>query len=311
MRSRDSIAAVVVTFFPDDTLYRRLDEIALQVGLVVMVDNGSSPEITFCLKEWAARTSAVLICNAVNLGLATALNQGVRRASAQSFEWVITFDQDSMPEDGMVNALWESSHAGPDPEQIVVIGAHTYDERNPSRRERWLRPKWYGFERIQCGAEDLENVTFVITSGALTRVAVWEKLGGFDERLFIDYIDHDFCLRALRAGFKITVSARARLAHNLGAKRQVRAMGHTFQPTFHSARRHYYMARNRVLMWRRHAVRFPHWWLFDFCFGLLNTLRVLVVEDQRKAKMSAMLRGTIDGLLNRWSRDGTEVIKCS
>jgi len=89
------------------------------------------------------------------------------------------------------------------------------------------------------------------------------------------------------------------LAHNLGSKREVVVAGRKLRPTFHSTTRHYYMARNRILMWRRYAWRYPHWWLFDACFGTLNTMRVLVAEDHRCDKFAAMLRGTWHGVLGR------------
>lgn len=299
MSAMDSVAAVVVTFLPDNLVFKRLETIRAQVGIIVIVDNGSTSETVSLLREWAARPAVALVCNEENRGLAVALNQGVRVAADEGYTWVITFDQDSTPASGMVKALLETSRQEPDPSTVAIVGAHTYDERNAVRPDWWLRSRRYGFERVGCDKSDLHGVTFVITSGALTRISAWESLGRFEEGLFIDYIDHDFCLKALRAGWKVRVSAKARLAHNLGSKREVTTIGRTFRPTFHTASRHYYMARNRIWMWRRYAIRFPHWWLFDVCFGLLNTARVFLAEDHRLSKVVAMLRGTLHGLIGR------------
>jgi len=40
-------------------------------------------------------------------------------------------------------------------------------------------------------------VTMLVTSGSMIELATWQALGGFDEGLFIDYIDTDYCLRVI------------------------------------------------------------------------------------------------------------------
>ncbi|SRR5208283_94288 len=292
------IAAVVVTYFPDDRVTERLTAIRGQVDRLGIIDNGSPAETRTVLETWAAANGAAVLANEENRGLAAALNQGMAWGGEAGCAWVITFDQDSMPQPGLVAALLATAQSAAVPEQVAVVGANTFDERT-GREDRWLRPAWWGFQRASCSSDDLHGVTFVITSGALTRIRAWRELGGFDEGLFIDYLDHDLCLKARRAGWEVCVSASARLAHNLGAKREVAVAGRRLRPTFHSATRHYYMARNRILMWRRYAWRYPHWWLFDACFGALNLLRVLLAEDRCGEKLAAMLRGTLHGVSGR------------
>lgn len=298
MSSASLIGAVVVTFNPEGRALERLDAIKAEVGRMVVVDNGSSREVIDRLSQWTTANDATLVSNPTNRGLAMALNQGIEWCERAGCEWVITFDQDSTPLPGFAAAELATARAAADPERVAVVGARTNDE-STGREDLWLLPAWHGFRRCGCDREDLAEVTFVITSGAMTRVATWRALGGFDERLFIDYIDHDFCLRARRRGWRTMVSAGARLAHNLGAKREVVVAGRRLRPTFHSASRHYYMMRNRILMWKRHGWRYPHWLLFDACFGLLNSARVLLAEDQRWAKMAAAFEGMRDGLCGR------------
>lgn len=298
MNVSSPVAAVVVTFFPDDRVTERLVAIRGQVDRLVVVDNGSPAETQTMLETWAAANGAVVLANAENRGLAAALNQGMAWSEAAGIEWTITFDQDSTPQPGLVAALLATAKSATTADRVAMVGARTFDEWT-GREDRWLRPAWWGFQRAPCSSGDLTGVTFVITSGTLTRVRAWRSLGGFDEGLFIDFLDHDLCLKARQAGWEILVSGEARLAHNLGAKREVAVAGRRLRPTFHSAPRHYYMARNRILMWRRYAWRYPHWWLFDACFGALNLMRVLLAEDRRGEKLAAMLRGTLHGVSGR------------
>ncbi len=292
------VAAVVVTFFPDAGLPARLATMAGECDRIIVVDNGSDEETRSLIR--GEGVESILLDR--NLGLAKALNIGLMRAIELGFEWAITFDQDSTPRPGMVTALWQTraGHAGR--ARVAVVGPRLCEERLLAEDHRWIVPHprcrlW--FARLPCGTGDLAGVAFVITSGALTDLKIYREIGPMDEGLFIDYIDHDYCLRARRAGYEILVSGAALLTHNLGAKREYRVAGRVVRPTFHSALRLRYMARNRWIVWRRYAREFPHWAAFDFVYSHYNLLRVLVFENHRFAKLVAMFRGTWDGARGR------------
>ncbi len=301
------VCAVIVTYHPDEAFATRLAAIDRQVAHTVIVDNGSPQETVGQLAALAS-TRVKLIANGENRGVAAALNQGLHEALARGFSWAVTFDQDSRPAEGMVAALLERglrgvSRAAPVAAPVAVVGPAIVDENIPDVSYRFLRahprlpllPQRVGSGESERG---LENVTFVITSGALVNLAVFKLLGGYREDLFIDYVDTDYCLRAKRAGYRVAVSADATLFHHRGARRSVRRWGRIFRPTFYSPTRYYYLARNGVLTARAHALRFPHWFLFDLTATLNNFVR-LSMEDDRRAKVRAALEGLRDGLRGR------------
>jgi rhamnosyltransferase len=43
----------------------------------------------------------------------------------------------------------------------------------------------------------------VMTSGCLTNLAIWDESGGFSDELFIDEVDHDYCLNVRRHGYRV------------------------------------------------------------------------------------------------------------
>jgi len=227
------------------------------------------------------------------------LNSGAVWARNNGFQWMISFDQDSKPMAGLVAGLWTSHERHP---EAAVVGSHIVEEGMASSSYRWLRqhPHWpVLFQRAACRDRDLSSVTFVVSSGSLIELEVWQQLGGFDEGLFIDYVDSDYCLKALRVGRSIAVAADARLHHQLGARLPGRFFGMNLRPMHHAAFRHYYQARNRVRIWRRHALAVPHWALFDLSFACLNAFRVIIFESSKWAKFKAMLLGTWDGVRGR------------
>jgi len=292
----DRVCGVVVVFQPDADLAKRIDVIRQQVDHIIVVDNGSGGQAKENLQRASVVQGVETIRNASNLGVATALNQGARRAGELGFEWVLTLDQDSIPAPDMVRELWAVYRTQVEPDRIAIVAPQVIDA-GLGRRAPFLRKKMgFIYERAQCEEMYLENVTTVITSGALVRISAYEAIGGYRDDFFIDYVDTEFCLRVRRSGFRIVVACRARLNHYLGKRRRVSIGPITLMPTFHSPERWYYMSRNRIPMLKAYALRFPHWLTYELIATIYVMLRMLLTEDQRVAKLRAIVQGTRDGL---------------
>jgi rhamnosyltransferase len=199
----------------------------------------------------------------------------------------------------MLRALLNARESAPAPDSIALIAPVLVDRTIEHRyRSLTARGRWF-FRRTTCDKGVLEDVLMVLGSGTLHNVRVLEALGGFREDFFIDYLDTEYCLRARRAGHRILVACEARIQHRLG-DRQRRNFGPiNFLPTFHSPMRWYTISRNRIPMFRMYALRFPNWLFFELVSTLYILLRMLCFEDQRRLKLKALSRGTIDGLRRR------------
>jgi len=217
----------------------------------------------------------------------------------QGYEWILTLDQDSETSNEMVNELYRTYEAQKDKETIGIIAPRIFDA-SVDREAKFLRAKTkFLYERVHCDDQDLENVTTVITSGALTSLECFKSIGGFREDYFIDYVDTDFCLRAYLNGYRIIVSCRAKLTHQFGARREVRYGQFTLYPSFHSPGRWYTLSRNRIPMIRAYGKRLPFWLMYELTAAAYTFIRMLLTEDQKLSKVSACVRGTWDGLLGR------------
>src|SRR2546427_11959483 len=101
-----TVCAVIVTHNPNARFEGALDAVVPQVDHVFVVDNAT----TAVIRRWIynlveGRRNVSLIQNGTNLGLATAMNQGVRAALLRNCDWVLTLDQDSVLSDGAVVAM--------------------------------------------------------------------------------------------------------------------------------------------------------------------------------------------------------------
>ena len=278
---QEKVLAVVVTHHPDAGLARRLCALRAEVDAVLVIDN-ASPD--FAAIEAAAREADCrFVRNRVNLGVAAALNQAAEAALAGGFAWLAMFDQDSLVPEGAIAALLDLYDRHPAREAIAVLAM--------SHRDRATGADYHRCGDILEEAPDWRSVRTTITSGSLVRREALESLGAFDERLFIDGVDHDFCLRCRGAG-RLVVEARAQvLEHSLGAIVRRRFLGRGVPLSNHSAARRYYITRNTLELSVRHFGRDPQWSIREVVHLATSSAAVALLEEDRRAKVGAMFEG--------------------
>lgn len=178
--SNINVAVGVVLFNPELTrLMACIENLKQQVSKIYVFDNSSE---TIHISD----DSIVYITENKNKGIAYALNRIMERAQIDGFKWVVTMDQDSIVPCGMIDGFKESirSHAN-----LGIVCPQVIDKRRIYLVEEHNEQESY--------------VNFCITSAACTSVEAWENCGKFDEWLFIDLVDNDFCKRITLSGYKI------------------------------------------------------------------------------------------------------------
>lgn len=289
-RTGPAVVGVVVTHNPDRDLASRLSALCRQMAHVVVVDNGSSDI------DWVRRSCGEAGCHLIrnegNLGIAAALNQGAAVALEAGAEWLAMFDQDSLPPAGAVDALLQVAREHPRPERIGVI-AMTHSDRGTGR-------SYHAPSDILEETGRWRTLRTTITSGSLARCQVLRELGGFEERLFIDCVDHEFCLRIRRHGWLVVEAPGVVMTHSMGASRVHRVLGRRTVLTHHSPWRRYYMTRNQLEIYRRNLVFDPVWSLRGLATLASDTFAMLLVEEQPAAKLRAVLRACRDFALRRF-----------
>ena len=285
-----SILAVVVTYNPDADLGRNLEALRAQAGAVVVVDNGSADFAA--VERTALKAGCRVIGNGANLGVATALNQAARLARAEGFEWLATFDQDSLIEPGALAGLLELHQIHPRREAIAVLAM--------SRRDRATgRDYHHAWDTLE-ETPLWRSVRTTITSGAMVRTEVFETVGLFDDRLFIDSVDHEFCLRCRRHGLLVIEGRLQLMDHSVGAGTEHRFLGWRAVCANHSPTRRYYITRNQLHVCGRY-LRVDFVWSGLGLVALAgDSLAVLLHEKDRPAKVAAMLEGARDALFRRF-----------
>jgi rhamnosyltransferase len=284
------ISAVVVTYQPTAILLDSMRRLCGQVAEVILVDNGSEGVSAQVVESAGKMPGVHLIRNGSNLGIAAALNIGIRHALPSHRPWVATFDQDTAIPKDYFEQLFQAYQMCPDSQKVRMIVPGGWTEIGASVAQApSAKPSW-SFAK---GA---------ISSGSLIRADVFGVVGFYDDALFIDYVDADFCLRLQKYGFKILSAPSIVLEHELGAKQTRRLLGFLISFRIHAAWRYYYIMRNRLLAYRRYLTFSPLWALRDARGLVLELGRIIVLENGRRLKLRATFQGIWDGLRGRTGR---------
>ena len=283
------VRAVVVSFNPQSSLIENIQALASQVDGIFLVDNASdNAESKNILTKIENAGICHLIYNKENYGIAHALNRGVMQAAADGVAWVLTFDQDSLAPPNFVESLFRTLEGCSFRNEVALVAPRYRDEKTGLLTN-------FGSK----GRGDFAEVDAIITSGNLLRVKAFESVVGYDESYFIDCVDHDFCLKLRKKGWRVLISSSTELLHSIGVTEVHKFLGKEFKISTHSPLRRYYNARNRILTYRRHALSFPRWAIHDVFCWLREMGAITLLEDEKLKKLKSVVRGVLHALLGR------------
>ena len=281
----EKIAAIVVTYNPDEGLNKSTKSLIKQVDSIIMVDNGSNDEgkeiINKIKNKYGEKIEVIF--NEENLVIATALNKGVKYALNNDYKWILTMDQDSCAEENMVKIMLETYYAIDENERKDILSLFpTFIDR--------------GIESLDKNNENVkyEYVDAEITSGNLLKAEIFEKAGFFDDSLFIDMVDTDYCMRLNELGIKMIRISGAILNHSIGNSKQVKKLFGTFNTSNHSATRRYYMTRNRFYTWNKYKNLNSFTLNRDKKLFKKEFVKIILGEDDKLNKVKMVLKGYKD-----------------
>jgi len=285
-----NICAVIVSYKPNwDHLREHIKGISAQTAAVVVVDNGSGPDVQRCLSTLTAEVRRLhIVPNSKNLGIATALNQGVNWATDHGFDWALLLDQDSELSLAMVEGLCSAYAADDRPNRLAALGAN-FEMRHLSGPAI----------RVPAG-KALQNVVAIATSGTLLRLAAFGEVGPFRDEFFIDSVDNEYCIRLRAANWRVAITAQPLMRHSFGDARAIHVFGYHLSHTNHSPLRRYYGTRNGLVVIREYIFSREFGWTMTQIRRLIQEAALITLfEANRRAKLKAMALGAWHFLCGR------------
>lgn len=289
----DKICATIITYNCGESFINTFNSVYNQVNKVVIVDNGSKKSTIDLLEKLKKEYPIELILCKENLGIAVALNKGVKYALDNGYDWVMTLDHDSNLKKDMAKKLLEAYYRIDEEKREKVVS---------------LLPRYIelGLDQERQDARytntDIQYVEGGITSGNLVNRKAFEKVGYFDEKLFIDFVDYDFCFRIKEKGLDIVEVANAILYHRIGDTKSGRFFFKKVSATNHSATRRYYITRNRIYCWKKYKGIVDKSIKFDKSCAVKEAVKILLYEEEKLLKMKMILKGIKDSKNNKFGK---------
>lgn len=292
-----NILGVIVTHNPDPAITSQLlVSLAPQIGATLIIDNASAsfPEAEFYL----ANSQLRMIKNSDNLGLATAYNQGIAQAQAGAFDYIILFDQDSVPAPNMVDCLFTALQQSNQHHFTTAAAGPKYTDIKGQKRSPFVRIQDFHLERVDCPDDAIVEIDHLISSGTLIDLRAIDIVGSFVDELFIDCVDTEWCLRARHRKLKILGVGSAAMRHNIG---ETYLQVFNRQLPLHPTTRLHYQFRNQVWIIKQPWVS----WRWRICDAIRCTKIFIVFSlfaPNRAGYFYAMLKGLRDGITSRMGK---------
>ncbi len=296
------MCALVVTYRPDAVrLLELVESLAEQVNRVLIVDNSGfeDPSVEKLVLNHRAFGDALSVVRLrQNCGIGSAINVGLEAARAAGFDYVLLSDQDSLPSSGMVDELLRTDTALRkeglpvglvSPEYVDEVTGHAFgfQVQRPGRFFYSVAPPRSGEPWIE--------ILSAITSGSLIRLDVFDVVGEMREDYFIDYVDTEWCHRAIHFGYKLFGTSRAVLSQRLGED-QFPVWYLKWRPyNGYSPQRLYYRFRNFIAILKADFVP-GRWKLRALWYWLGNLYAYVLFSPRRLVNIRYIAWGLWDGL---------------
>ena len=267
------IAAVVVLYNPDCDLISNIQSYLNQVDKLYIIDN-SDKNLESEIRRIKSSVPIFYKFNNSNIGIAAALNIGINESMKEGYDYILTMDQDSSASELMVERLYSIIVAS---NKNGIVAAYHFDP-TVDKKESLIKT---------------EEILFTMTSGNLLSLEAVKTVGDFWEELFIDHVDHEFCLRLNKFGYRVIKTNFTLVHHKLGQLVKHSLFNHTLWSTNHPPIRLYYRFRNRFFVKDRYKKDFPKYIKIDNKNIFFELLSIFLFETNRIAKLKMIIKGYI------------------
>lgn len=215
-----------------------------------------------------------------NIGLSKAYNEGWHQAVDEGYDYLMTMDQDS---------TWH--HLG-----NYISAIQSYEKEHPMGQNLFFAstvPNDIDYQEIYHGG---------INSGAVVPISLLNSIHGYRADFFVDAIDDWLQLRATKEGYHNILVGNTQIIQRYGEPLRKTLLGRKFASCNYSPMRLYGVMRNYMILYQEFLfpTELKHKFFYDFLTRW--SLKVLLLEDRKWAKIKAVVYGLWDGLLRNPSR---------
>ena len=279
------LLAVVVSYKPNiEEFEKNISTYVADVDHLIIWENTPCDEIYYNLSDIFSNMSNITILTKnKNVGIGEALNNAAKFAIKQGYTHLLTMDQDSFFEAGMLSKF-KQMISKLKKEDIGAYGVN------------------YSSNNILAYNDNASHSLYVnecITSGTIYPTYLFKENIYFNEKMFIDAVDFEFCYRLKKKYSKKTIIiTNIILQHELGYHDDTIFSRWV---SSYSAFRTYYLIRNQLYIWRHYSDLYGNYRKYFFVknYVVLRVLNILISEKDKKKKLESIYKGLKDGFKNK------------
>lgn len=263
------IASVITVYKRLKLLEDNIKSIVNAVDRIVLWRN-SNEDLSYIK---AISDKIILMGTGENLLISCPLNKVLEWCSNNSYDYLLTMDQDSVWCDccGFIEAVKRNKHT-----DVAIYAPNINGEIKTD--------------------VDIMDTDYVITSGSLISVPIAREVGGFNEKYGIYWVDGEFAFKIRNAGYRIVKLTRFILKHKLGNPTKT-IFG--FTTSNYSSFIYFILFRNMLWEHRQYGNKAVS--LRCIAYNYVYNIRGIVFGEHNKIKkLLAILRGTFCGLFKSY-----------
>ncbi|ANY13322.1 hypothetical protein BCY75_04670 [Latilactobacillus curvatus] len=273
MKNRCCICLVL--YKPNSNEIKKIAQYMNYVEKIYIYDNSETSSLKI-ITEITSKTNFQYYFNGENDGISIAYNKMAEDVVNDGFDFFLALDQDStIAQTSFSSALKSLSST----DNVAIYAMNTI----------------LNSRLITDTNRKLTDISFAITSGSIFNIRIFIDNGGYDENLFIDGVDREYCLRALKNRQKIKLLNGINLYQQLGQGR-----ANLLGIYEHNPLRNYYIYRNRFYVIRKYPYYFKGFKKIKFLYlsCLKQILSIILFESDKLKKLKYLYKGYSDYKLN-------------
>ncbi len=266
-----TINGVVVLYNPDIAVIENIKSYQSFCHKLFVIDNSTSynEEVINSLKEFK---NVEYLSLKGNQGIAKALKEGMALSILDKADYTLTMDQDSLFPTDKLDVI--KSYLEKYSSEYAIIGLNFNSESSESK---------------------LIEEHFLLTSGNFIKNDDYQKIKGFKEELFIDWVDFDLDEQFYSIGKKVGYINEVSLIHKMGNPESHKLMGKEVTALNHPLVRYYYRYRNGLYLYKRNKKYFKKKYKHDI---IIDRIKILLYEKNKHAKFKMIRKGRKDAKRN-------------
>lgn len=277
-------AGVVTLYRPNEDVFDNIGSYLEELDILYVLDNSENP-LQEVREQMLVDKRIKYIAFHDNKGISYAMNYVLKHM--KDYDFLLTMDQDSKFFPGMMKKYKE-----------LVIKTET---NNPGKIGVYSVNAGVDLTKMkarQTGQDFYRVVDVAITSGSIISINASTSIGGFDEKLFIDQVDIEFCYRMKKAGYQVVEFPTILMHHTIGNISYHHILSFRFSTYNHNAIRKYYIVRNQIYVLKKYPeVRYIYIWSI-----IKQIMKVIVYEDNKLKKLKYIFKGGKDGIFNHMGK---------